>query len=87
MRSEKVEDALPQLPAWAKDGGSWAPSVLARGETFVLYYTTTDAASGRQCISLAVADRPEGPYADTSTAPLVCPVEDGGAIDPSPFAE
>lgn len=85
IRSEKTEDALPELPAWAKDGGSWAPSVLSRGDTFVLYYTTTDAASGRQCISLATSDTAEGPYVDVSAGPLVCPVDLGGAIDPSPF--
>jgi beta-xylosidase len=27
----------------------------------------------------------EGPFEDTSTGPLVCPTELGGAIDPSPF--
>lgn len=85
VRSEKVQDALPTLPAWAKDGGSWAPSVLPRGRSFVLYYTTTDAASGKQCISLATSDAAEGPYVDVSSGPLVCPVELGGAIDPSPF--
>jgi beta-xylosidase len=85
IRQEKVEDALPKLPAWAKDGGSWSPSVLARDDGFVLYYTTTDAASGKQCISIATAKKPEGPYVDISAAPLVCPVDQGGAIDPSPF--
>jgi beta-xylosidase len=87
VRSEKVQDALPTLPAWAKDGGSWAPAVLRRDGRFVLYYTTTDAPSGRQCISVATSDDAEGPYADISTTPLVCPVELGGAIDPSPFVD
>jgi hypothetical protein len=87
IRSEEVDDALPALPAWARDGGSWAPAVLRRDDRFVLYYTTTDAASGRQCISVATSDDAEGPYADTSAGPLVCPVELGGAIDPSPFVD
>ena len=87
LRSEKVEDALPKLPAWANDGGSWAPSVLPRDGGFVLYYTTTDKASGRQCISLATSDDAEGPFVDISAGPLVCPVDLGGAIDPSPFVD
>lgn len=85
IRSEEVQDALPALPPWAKDGGTWAPAVLRRDGGYVLYYTTTDAASGRQCISLATSDDAEGPYVDVSAGPLVCPVELGGAIDPSPF--
>jgi hypothetical protein len=87
LRREKVVDALPALPRWAKDGGSWAPAVLARDTGFTLYYTTTDNASGKQCISVATSDAAEGPYVDISAGPLVCPVELGGAIDPSPFVD
>ena len=83
LRSESIGDALPHLPAWSTPGAVWGPSVLRRGPRFVLYYATTDAASGRQCISLAVAGEAQGPYDDTSTGPLVCPTELGGAIDPS----
>jgi hypothetical protein len=85
VRAEKIEDALPEPPSWAAQGGGWAPSVLARGEDFILYYTIKDAASGRQCISMAVSRDAEGPYTDSSKGPLVCPLDLGGAIDPSPF--
>lgn len=84
LRSESIGDALPRLPSWSKPGAVWGPSVLRRGPRFVLYYATTEAASGRQCISVAVADEAQGPFDDTSTGPLVCPTELGGAIDPSP---
>jgi beta-xylosidase len=86
-------DALPELPTWAakKGGFTWAPSVLARGTEYVLYYTTKDAASDFQCISRAVAKRPEGPYADHSARALVCQVAGDarlcGSIDPSPFLD
>jgi arabinan endo-1,5-alpha-L-arabinosidase len=50
-----------------------------------MYYATRDRSSGRQCVSVASATSPGGPYTDTSTAPLVCPLELGGAIDPSPI--
>lgn len=85
LRSEDLTEALPELPAWSAPGAVWAPSVLQRGEAFVLYYTTTDEASGRQCISRATGSRAEGPFQDRSDRPLVCPTDLGGAIDPSPF--
>ena len=84
LRSESSGDALPHLPAWSTPGAVWAPSVLRRGPRFVLYYATTDRASGRQCISVAVAEKAQGPFEDTSPGPLICPTELGGAIDPSP---
>lgn len=87
FRSEEIGDALPQLPAWSTPGGVWAPGVHSTRDRQVLYYTTTDATSGLQCISTAVADDPRGPFVDRSTRPLVCPVDLGGAIDPSPFVD
>ncbi len=88
LRSEEVRDALPTLPAWSREGAVWAPSVLRRGDgRLVLYYTTTDRASGRQCISRAVADDPFGPYVDDSTGAMICPADLGGAIDPSPIVD
>ena len=75
-------DALPSLPTWAQPGATWAPSVLQRGSTFVLYYSAVFANSTEQCISAAVASQPQGPYVDSSTWPLVCQLPLGGSIDP-----
>lgn len=80
-------DALGRLPSWAEWGHQWAPSVLARSSTFVLYYTTRHRETGLQCISRAVALLPQGPYEDDSTGPLVCQKRRGGSIDPSPFVD
>jgi hypothetical protein len=80
-----VGDALPQLPSWAKAGNTWHPTVLQLGSSFVLYYAVEDAATGQECVSEAVSSEPQGPYVDSSTAPLVCQVPDGGSLDPSPF--
>ena len=44
-----------------------------------------DPALDRQCLSLAVATSPLGPFVDGSTGPLVCPL--GGAIDASPYVD
>jgi hypothetical protein len=78
-------DALAGLPGWAARDVTrvWAPSVLARGERYILYYTL-GMPDGRQCISVAVADDPAGDFVDGSAGPLVCPDGDW-AIDPSPF--
>jgi hypothetical protein len=82
-----VGDALPHEPAWAEPGATWAPSVLQRGSTFVLYYSAIYAPTGEQCISEAVATRPQGPYVDSSPLPLICQVALGGSMDPSPFVD
>ncbi|MFC0628072.1 glycoside hydrolase family 43 protein [Kribbella deserti] len=85
---EQVGDALPELPAWTTAGKVWAPEVAVHGPNrFVMYYTTADDASGRQCLGVAVATRPEGPYVDNSTRAFVCQAAEGGSIDASPFVD
>jgi beta-xylosidase len=60
---------------------------------FVLYYTAhapdvkRPDGNGSQCITLAVSDRPEGPFVDSSTKPLVCQADLGGSIDATPFVD
>jgi beta-xylosidase len=80
-----VGNALPHLPSWAETGGTWAPSVLQVGGTFVLYYSAVVAGfgGGEECISAATSGSPTGPFVDNSTAPLEC--QSPGSIDPSPF--
>lgn len=78
------QDAMPELPSWALPGKTWAPgpAQLPDGR-FALYFTASDAASRYQCIGVAFADKPEGPFTSTADKPLVCPVDEGGAIDAS----
>jgi beta-xylosidase len=76
-------DALPQLPAWASSGLTWAPSVLRRDDgTYSLYYTAHSVAANLQCIGQAASRSPLGPFVDGNPGPLVCPAGQGGAIDP-----
>ncbi len=82
-----VGDALPHEPGWAAPNATWAPSVLQRGSTFVLYYSAVYAPTGQQCISEAVATQPQGPYVDSSSLPLMCQTALGGSIDPTPFVD
>jgi beta-xylosidase len=86
---ERIGDALPALPLWAAVGENltWAPGVIRIGDTFVLYFTARYQAIGRQCISRAVSQSPEGPFADDSEEPFVCQQELGGSIDPYPFQD
>jgi hypothetical protein len=82
-----VTDALPALPRWAAPGHTWAPSVARFGATWVMWYTTRQASSGRQTISVATASSPGGPYADDSAAPAVCQLANGGSIDAKVFVD
>ena len=84
---EALPDALPELPPWAGEGRTWAPVVLPRGDRYVLYYTVREPSSDRQCLSVATAERPEGPFIDASQQPLVFQQDRGGSIDPSPFVD
>ncbi|MFZ4519415.1 MAG: glycoside hydrolase family 43 protein [Microthrixaceae bacterium] len=86
-------DALPNLPDWTTKGSQWAPAVYARPNgTYVMYYVTPapaadDGSEALQCISVATADNPAGPFTDDSDEPFVCPTGQGGAIDPSVFVD
>jgi len=82
-----ITDALPTLPGWARSGNTWAPAVVTRSGRYVLYYTTTESATGRQCISVATGTAPTGPFTDSSSGPLVCQRSQGGSIDPYPFVD
>lgn len=85
----ELSDAMPALPSWAQPGGSyvWAPAVIQIGNTFVMYYTARDQQSNKQCVGVATSDKPEGKFRDRSTHALVCQVDQGGTIDPSPLLD
>jgi len=82
-----VGNALPHLPAWAEPHYTWAPAVAAIGGSFVLYYAANVADSGKECVSVATATQPQGPFVDRSTAPLECQPALGGSIDPASFID
>jgi Glycosyl hydrolases family 43 len=79
-----IGDALPILPAWADPGNVWAPSVVSLADKFVMYYSPRTK-GGNQCISVAVASSPLGPFVDNSLAPFEC--TSGYALDPKPFVD
>jgi beta-xylosidase len=86
LTTQYLGDAMPDLPSWTSKGFVWAPSVLALGDTsYVLYYSSVDSASGKQCVSRATSSSPAGPFTDDSSAAFICQIDQGGSIDPSPF--
>jgi beta-xylosidase len=82
-----VGSALPSLPPWAVPHYTWAPAVAYIGGHYRLYYAVDVAGKGKECISVATASQPQGPFVDTSTGPLECQLALGGSIDPSVFVD
>ena len=80
-------DPLPTLPRWASVGKTWAPGVLRRAGTYIMYYTVHDSSLGVQCISVATSTTAKGPFKDTSQVPLICQTKKGGSIDPNPYLD
>ena len=84
---KKRLDAMPTLAPWVEEGRTWAPEVMKVGSKWMLYYTARSRALKTQCLGVAVADKPFGPFRDTSTQPLVCQTDQGGTIDANPFRD
>ncbi|MFN8037419.1 MAG: glycoside hydrolase family 43 protein [Acidimicrobiia bacterium] len=82
-----VGDALPTLPGWAADHDIWSPAVVPIAGRYALYYAAPVAGTEQQCISVAFASAPQGPFVDTSSAPLVCSADHPVSIDPDPFVD
>ncbi len=84
-----VGNALPSLPSWATPDATWAPEVAHIGAGYVLYYAAEVAGpgGGEECVSVATASQPQGPFVDSSTAPLACQPSLGGSLDPFPFID
>jgi beta-xylosidase len=80
-------DALPALGSWAKPGFTWAPAVLENGGKYLLYYTASDRKRDSQCIGVAEAPDPLGPFVDPRAEPIVCQSKLGGSIDADAFRD
>jgi beta-xylosidase len=80
-------DGMPELSRWAKEGSTWAPEVMKVGGKWLLYYTAAHGKRPVQCLGVAVADNPRGPFRDGKAEPLVCQFDLGGTIDANPFRD
>lgn len=68
-------DALPHgwSDGWSVYGYTWAPDVVANPDgSFTLTYTARHGATGRQCLGVALASSPLGPFTPYGGQPLVC---------------
>jgi beta-xylosidase len=89
---ERPREALPRLPLWSP-GHTWAPEVAETSAGFVMYYTLRASGlrrpdgQGSQCISIAVAADPAGPFVDENEEPVICQPELGGSIDAHHFID
>ena len=81
-------DALPVLPGWARHGFTWAPDLHRFGTHYGLYFTSMIAGLDppTQCIGSAFSTSPTGPFT-AQPAPIICPLDQGGAIDPRVFVD
>jgi beta-xylosidase len=80
-------DAMPELPAWAQPGGTWAPDVHEEEDgTWVLWFTAREAVAApgqsfpQACIGVATADDVAGPYTPAPDE-AICMHEHLGSID------
>jgi beta-xylosidase len=80
-------DAMPRLGSWAKEGFTWAPEVLELNGKYLLYYTASARRENSQCVGVAIAADPKGPFVDPNAGPIVCQTKLGGTIDASPFKD
>jgi beta-xylosidase len=82
-------DAMPALPSWVRlsQPNVWAPEVMYVQDQYVLYFTARSREDDRQCIGVAVSDRPDAGFRDTGDEPFICQVEEGGSIDAHPFRD
>ncbi|GAB3731423.1 hypothetical protein GCM10027590_40430 [Nocardiopsis nanhaiensis] len=85
---ELAGDAMPDPAPWSEEGWHWAPEIIeAEPGRFLAYYTARDPELDLQCLGVAEASEPLGPFGDTADEPLVCQTEEGGSIDASPFVD
>ena len=93
-----ITEAFPQddVPAvgsggWAAPYTTWAPDVQQLTDydnSYAMYYSAAlQSNGGIHCVGLARSTSITGPYNDSSTAPLICPESDGGAIDAAGFLD
>ncbi|MEV4396519.1 glycoside hydrolase family 43 protein [Nonomuraea sp. NPDC049607] len=68
--------------SWAKSD-AWAGQTIYRNGRFYWYVPTTDRATGRMAIGVAVSDSPTGPFRDALGRPLI----ENGEIDPTVFID
>jgi beta-xylosidase len=93
----KTIAALKTVPSWAETGFTWAPDVRFFDGRYVMYFNAwaeksmyfeageSGFSQRAQCIGVATAPSPAGPFTPVPGPPLVCQFNHHGAIDPRTF--
>ena len=80
---------MPTLAPWIdkKSPRVWAPDVnMVNDGSFIMYYTAATKAHPRiHCLGFATSRKVDGPYVDRAKEPWICPLKQGGAIDPAGY--
>ncbi len=84
---ETLHDAMPNLPPWAREGWTWAPEVIRHNDRYLIYFTAKETRTGIQCVGVAEAGDPRGPFTSPASEPLICQRDTGGTIDPHAFRD
>lgn len=89
-------DALPFAGAWTynitsangwRNSRVWAPNVIQNDEGLWVMYYSALVNETVHCTGAATATNIQGPYIPVGDEPLVCPQQEGGAIDASGFRD
>jgi len=77
--------ALAHRPEWAADERYWAPSLVAVGTRYWLFFAAPNRTSADHCVGRAVSSTPGGPFVP-DPEPISCGPDGGtGTIDPAAF--
>ena len=86
--------ALPNPPGWEAVNTQTSPGVFNYDNQFVMFYDAAQAGhasdSGFDCLSVATAPSispTNAAFTDSSSGPLLCQANLGGAIDPAPYID
>lgn len=86
----EVGDAMPTLPGWVDPvtPNVWAPEISVHDDGRVLlYFTARHAALRVQCIGVAIAPSPSGPFTPVGGGPLILRSGDGDTLDAESFVD
>lgn len=78
-----AQDAMPDL-GWTSGKDFWAPDVRQLPDGSYIMYFSGRVPGDKHCIGVARSESVTGPY-KPDPQPLICPLNRGGAIDPSGF--
>jgi len=86
--SKRSIDAVPDMPAWAVGGLTWAPAVYKVGSHYVMYFAPEVRGSNpmQHCIAIGFSPDPAGPFL-VNPEPFICQRNLGGDIDPQLFVD